>query len=69
MGEGARRRGGRRGHIGRDSFVSMLSCRKRKAGVVAIRVIDNRGKKHDEWEIGARNLPGDENEFPGDDDF
>ena len=37
--------------------------------VVASRVINNRGKKHDEWELGWRNLPGGENRFPGDDEL
>lgn len=37
--------------------------------VVATRVIDNRGKKHDEWDIGWENLPGGENRFPGDDEL
>jgi hypothetical protein len=37
--------------------------------VVKTRTIDNHGKEHDEWEIGWRNLPGDENRFPGDDDI
>jgi hypothetical protein len=37
--------------------------------VVASRVIDNHGKKHDEWEIGWKNLPGGENTFPGDDEL
>ena len=37
--------------------------------VVARRVIDNRGKLHDEWEIGWKNLPGGENRFPGDNEL
>jgi hypothetical protein len=37
--------------------------------VVKTRTIDNRGKKHDEWEIGWKNLPGGENRFPGDDEL
>lgn len=39
-------------------------------GVVAgTRTIDNRGKKHDERELGWKNLPGGENRFPGDDEL
>jgi hypothetical protein len=34
--------------------------------VVALRVIDNRGKTHDRTELGWQNLPGGENRFPGD---
>jgi hypothetical protein len=37
--------------------------------VVARRVIANRGKTLDEWQIGLRNLPGNENRFPGDEDL
>jgi len=37
--------------------------------VVALRVINNRGKKHNEWELSWRNLPGGENRFPGDDEL
>lgn len=37
--------------------------------VVAIRVIDNRERKHDKHEIGWNNLPGNENRFPGDDEL
>jgi hypothetical protein len=37
--------------------------------VVASRTIDNRGKEHDPWKLGLRNLPGGENSFPGDDDL
>ena len=40
-----------------------------KGMVVTTRVIDNRGKEHNEWEIGWRNLPGGENRFPGDDEL
>ena len=37
--------------------------------VVTSRVIDNRGKKHDKWDIGRKNLPGGESRFPGDDEL
>jgi hypothetical protein len=36
--------------------------------VMTTKVIDNRGRKHDAWEIGWKNLPGGENRFAGDDD-
>ena len=36
---------------------------------VTTRIIDNRGKKHDEWKVGWRNLPGGENGFSGDDEL
>ena len=39
-----------------------------KGVVVATRIIDNRGKMHDRWELGWKNLPGSENRFPGDDE-
>ncbi|HKI20973.1 MAG TPA: hypothetical protein VKA15_23980 [Isosphaeraceae bacterium] len=37
--------------------------------VTEFRVIDNWGKRFDEWELGLRNLPGGENRFPGDDEM
>jgi len=40
-----------------------------KGVVTATRIIDNRGKRFDEWELGFQNLPGGENRFPGDDEF
>lgn len=40
-----------------------------KGVVTATRIIDNRGKHFDEWELGLRNLPGGENQFSGDDDL
>ncbi len=38
-----------------------------KGILTSSRVIDNRRKQHDESELGWRNLPGSENQFPGDD--
>jgi hypothetical protein len=35
--------------------------------VTSSRVIDNRGKDFESWQLGWRNLPGGENRFPGDD--
>lgn len=37
--------------------------------VLDSRVIDNLGKKHNEKELGWKNLPGSENRFPGDDEL
>jgi hypothetical protein len=37
--------------------------------VVASRTVDNRGKEHDEGQLGWDNLPGGENSFPGDDEL
>jgi hypothetical protein len=37
--------------------------------VVASRVIDNRGKQVDEWDLTWKTLPGGENRFPGDDEL
>jgi len=57
-------------HMGFGSVYEEEIHIKVKSGlIVARRVIDNRGKKHDEAEIGWRNLPGGENRFPGDEDF
>jgi hypothetical protein len=49
-------------------FEEELHIKIEKGRVIATRVIDNRGKEHDKWAIGSRNLPGDENRFPGDDE-
>lgn len=35
-----------------------------KGAVVSTRVIDNRGKTHDQWDLAMRNLPGMENQIP-----
>jgi hypothetical protein len=40
-----------------------------KGIVVKSRIIDNRNKKHNEWELGDKNLPGRENRFPSDDEL
>ena len=57
-------------HMGYGSVHEQEVHIKIENGVVlTTRVIDNRGKKHDEWQIGGRNLPGGENRFPGDDEL
>jgi hypothetical protein len=57
-------------HMGFGSVHEQEFHIKIEKGVVASsRVINNRGKKHDEWEIGWKNLPGGENRFPGDDEL
>lgn len=37
--------------------------------VVETRIIDNRGKIFDPYDLGLKNLPGGENRFQGDDEF
>jgi hypothetical protein len=55
-------------HMGFGSvYEQELHVKVEKGIVTATRVIDNRGKHFDEWELGLRNLPGHENRFPGDD--
>jgi hypothetical protein len=57
-------------HMGYGSvFEQELHIKIENGVVVATRVIDNRGKKHDELEIAWKNLPGDENRFAGDDNL
>ncbi len=50
-------------------FEQELHIKIENGVVTATRIIDNRGKKHDEWQLGMRNLPGFENRFPGDDEL
>ena len=50
-------------------FEQEVHIKIEKGVVVKTRISDNRGKNHDESEIGWRNLPGGENRFPGDDEF
>lgn len=55
-------------HMGFGSIHEQeVHVRVEKGVVLTTRVIDNRGKEHDESQIGWRNLPGNENSFPGDD--
>lgn len=57
-------------HMGFGSVYEQEVHIKIESGVVvASRVIDNRGKSHDEGDIGWQNLPGGENRFPGDDEL
>jgi len=57
-------------HMGFGSVYEQEVHIKIKNGVVVTtRLIDNRGKKHDKWELGWKNLPGGENRFPGDDEL
>jgi hypothetical protein len=54
-------------HMGFGSvFEEELHIKIAKGEVVASRIIDNRGKEHDEMKLGWRNLPGRENRFGGD---
>jgi hypothetical protein len=57
-------------HMGFGSvYEQELHIKIEKGEVVTTRVIDNRGKKYDEREIGWNNLPGGENRFSGDDEL
>ena len=53
----------------KSDLLEKLIGHKKKGIVVASRVVDNRGKKHDKLEIVWRNMPGRENIFPGDDEW
>ena len=57
-------------HMGFGSvFEQEVHIKIENGVVVTTRVIDNRGGKLNEGEIGWRNVPGGENRFPGDDDL
>jgi hypothetical protein len=57
-------------HMGFGSvYEQELHIKIERGAVVDSRVIDNRGKKFDERELGLKNLPGGENRFPGDDEL
>ncbi len=57
-------------HMGFGSVFEQETHIKIENGIVTkTRTIDNRGKQHDENDLGWRNLPGMENHFPGDDDL
>jgi hypothetical protein len=56
-------------HMGYGSvFEEEVHVKVEQGVVTETKVIDNRGKKHDEWRLGWENLPGHENRFPGDDE-
>lgn len=57
-------------HMGFGSvYAQEVHIKIENGRVVKTRTIDNRGKKHDELELGWQNLPGGENRFPGDDEL
>lgn len=57
-------------HMGFGSVYEQELHIKIERGVVVKRsLIDNRGRKFDERELGWNNLPGGENRFPGDDEL
>lgn len=57
-------------HMGYGSvFEEELHVKVEQGIVTATKVIDNRGKKHDEGRLEWENLPGHENRFPGDDEM
>lgn len=56
-------------HMGFGSvFEEEIHIRIESGRVISERVIDNRGKPIDHWELTWRNFPGGENRFPGDED-
>lgn len=56
-------------HMGYGSvYEQEIHIRIEKGAVVASRIKDNRGDKHDPIALGWENLPGSENRFPGDDE-
>ena len=57
-------------HMGFGSvYEEEVHVRIERGQVVASHLVNNRGKKQDERELGWRNLPGGENRFPGDDEW
>lgn len=57
-------------HMGFGSVFEHELHIKIERGIVAnSRTIDNRGREHDDPDLGLRNLPGGENRFPGDDEL
>jgi hypothetical protein len=57
-------------HMGFGSvYEEEVHVKIERGQVIASRVINNRGKKHDGRELGWQNLPGGENRFPGDDEL
>jgi hypothetical protein len=55
-------------HMGFGSvFEEELHVKIERGVVVSSRVLNNRGREHDDPELGLKNLPGGENRFPGDD--
>lgn len=57
-------------HMGFASVFEKEIHIKIEQGIVKkIRVVDNRMKQHDPDQLGWENLPGMENQFPGDDDM
>ena len=57
-------------HMGFGSvYEQEIHVKIEKGKVVKSRVIDNRGKDFDTWELEWGNLPGNENRFEGDDEL
>src|ERR1043166_7074348 len=57
-------------HMGFGSvYEEELHIHVERGRVTGTRTYDNRGKDHNEWELGEENLPGGENRFRGDRDF
>lgn len=57
-------------HMGFGSvFEEEVHIKIERGLVTKSRIVDNRGKEHDESKLGWDNLPGGENRFEGDDDW
>jgi len=57
-------------HMGFGSvYEEELHIRIENGLVIKYRLISNKGKDIDQWGLGAKNLPGGENSFDGDDDW
>lgn len=57
-------------HMGFGSvYEEEVHVKIEKGTVVKSRILDNRGKDHDPWLLGLKNLPGFENHSPGDDEL
>ncbi|MEQ8766515.1 MAG: hypothetical protein RL885_21555 [Planctomycetota bacterium] len=57
-------------HMGFGSvFEEEVHVKVEQGVVTETRVIDNRGKEHDEGQLKWENMPGGENRFPGDDEM
>ena len=57
-------------HMGFGSIYEQeLHIKIENGVVIKSRVVDNRGKDVNHWELVLQNIPGEENRFPGDDDL
>jgi hypothetical protein len=57
-------------HMGFGSvFEQEVQVKIEHGFVTKTKVVDNRGKEHDEVQLRCQNYPGTENQFPGDDEI